>query len=97
MVVGASKPRLARLVISSQGEEDFTLGTITHKTVHYVVKVQLSGAAGVVAPIVGKQPPDSHIWVAEGEAPTFLGSSGPFYEEGPIWRVELAAPKPPSQ
>jgi hypothetical protein len=97
MVVGASKPRLATLVISPQSEENFTLGTITHKAVHYVVKVELRGAAGIVAPLVGKQPPDSHIWVTQGEAPTFLGSSGPFFEDGPIWRVELAAPKPPSQ
>src|SRR6266480_3819639 len=97
MVVGAEKPRLVKLVISPQGEETFELGTISHKAVHYVVKVEIGGAAGVVAPLVGKQPPDSHIWVAEGEAPTFLGSAGPFYEEGPVWRVELAAPKPRSR
>lgn len=96
MVAGASKPRVVKLVISPEGEEVFSLGTITHKAVHYVVKVEIGGAAGVVAPLVGKQPPDSHIWVSEGEAPTFLGSSGPFYEEGPIWRIELATPKPAS-
>ena len=96
MVVGAAKPRLVKLVISRQGEETFELGPMSHKAVHYVVKVEIGGAAGVVAPLVGKEPPDSHIWVSEGEAPTFLGLAGPFYEEGPIWRVELAAPKPRS-
>lgn len=97
LVVGGEKPRLVKLVISPQGEETFEHGTISHKAVHYVVKVKIGGAAGVVAPLVGKQPPDLHIWVADGEAPTVLGSAGPFYEEGPIWRVELAAPKPPSR
>jgi hypothetical protein len=97
MVVGSEKPRLVKLVISPQGEETLEFGTISHKAVHYVVKVEIGGAAGVVAPLVGKQPPDSHIWVAEGEAPTVLGSAAPFYEEGPIWRVELTSPKPPSR
>jgi hypothetical protein len=97
LVVGGEKPRLVKLVISPQGEETFEHGTISHKAVHYVVKVEIGGAAGVVAPLVGKQPPDSNIWVAEGEVPTILGSAGPFYEDGPIWRVELAAPKPPSR
>lgn len=96
MVVGAAKPRLVKLVISRQGEETFELGPMSHKAVHYVVRVEIGGAAGVVAPLVGKVPPDSHIWMSEGEAPTFLGLAGPFYEEGPIWRVELAAPKPRS-
>jgi hypothetical protein len=94
MVVGAEKPRVVKLVISAGGEETFSLGTISHKAMHYVVKVEIGGAAGFVAPLVGKEPPDSHIWVSEGEAPTFLGSSGPFYEGGPIWRIELATPKP---
>jgi hypothetical protein len=97
LVVGGEKPRLVKLVISPQGEETFEHGTIGHKAVHYVVKVEIGGAAGVVAPLLGKQPPDSHIWIAEGEAPTVLGSAAPFYEEGAIWRVELAAPKPPSR
>lgn len=97
MVAGASKPRLVKLIISPKGEESFALGTITHKAIHYVVKVEIGGAAGVIAPLVGKQPPDSHIWVTQGEAPTFLGSSGPLYEEGPIWRIELATPKPVSR
>ena len=95
MLVGTEKPRLVKLVISPQGEETFEFGPISRKVLHYVVKVEIGGAAGAVARLVGKQPPDSHIWVARGEAPTFLRSAGPFYEEGPIWRVELAAPTPP--
>ena len=30
---------------------------------HYVLKVEIGGLAGVVAPLVGKQPPDSHVWI----------------------------------
>lgn len=94
MVVGTEKPRLVKLVITPQGEETFEFGANSHKALHYVVKVEIGGAAGAVATLIGKQPPDSHIWVAEGEAPTFLRSAAPFYEDGPIWRVELTAPAP---
>ena len=56
------------------------------------VKVEIGGAAGVVAPLVGKQPPDTHIWILEGEMPVFLRSDGPQFEGGPIWRIELTSP-----
>jgi hypothetical protein len=48
--------------------------------------------AGVVAPLVGKQPPDNHVWILTGEAPAFLKSEAPFYPGGPSWRIELASP-----
>jgi hypothetical protein len=60
--------------------------------VHYVAKVDLGGVAGVVAPIVGKQPPDPQIWILGGEAPVVLKSETLAYMGGPIWRTELASP-----
>jgi hypothetical protein len=32
--------------------------------------------------------------VAKSEAPTFLEFEEPLYEDGPVWRIELAAPEP---
>ena len=58
----------------------------------FEIKVELGGVAGVVAPVVGKQPPDSHIWILGGEAPALLKSEAPLYAEGPLWRIELASP-----
>jgi hypothetical protein len=97
LVARGAKPKLVKLLISPEATETFSLGTISYKAVRYVVKVKIEGAAGVVAPLVGQQPPDFHIWVTEGEAPTFLGSEGPFFKDGPIWRIELATPKPAKQ
>ena len=59
---------------------------------HYVLKVEIGGVAGVLAPIVGKQPPDSHVWIASGEVPVFVRGEQPFYAGGPVWRIELASP-----
>ena len=58
----------------------------------YLVKVKIGGIAGLLAPLLGKQPADMQIWVLGGEAPAFVKFEGPLYNGGPIWRVELAAP-----
>jgi hypothetical protein len=93
MIVFAPKPRLVKLAISPQEEDAFTVGgTAGHKATHFLVKLELGGVAGVVAPVIGKQPPDTGVWILEGEAPAFLKSEGPQFPDGPIWRIELASP-----
>ncbi|MGC1374430.1 MAG: hypothetical protein WA824_20000 [Candidatus Sulfotelmatobacter sp.] len=92
MVVAAPKPRLVKLVVSAEGTEPFSLGGFSREARHYVAKIDLGGVAGVVAPMVGKQPPDSQIWILGGEAPVFLKSETLSYVGGPIWLTELASP-----
>jgi hypothetical protein len=92
MVAAAPKPRLVKLLISPEGEESFSAGGSARKATRYVVKVDIGGVAGVVAPIVGKQPQDTHVWILGGDAPSFVKSEGPLYPGGPIWRIELASP-----
>jgi hypothetical protein len=96
MLVATPKPRIVKLEITPNDDKDaFTFGSATHEATHYVIKVDLGGVAGVVAPIVGKQPPDDHVWILGGEAPAFVKSEMQSYEGGPMWRVELAAPEWP--
>lgn len=92
MIVTTPKPRLVKIDISPDGQESFYVGETSHKATKYVAKIKIGGVAGVVAPLVGKQPPDTHIWVLQGEAPTFLKSEGILFEGGPVWRLELVSP-----
>jgi hypothetical protein len=92
MVVAAPKPRLVKIVVNAQGTDPFSLGGFSREAKHYVAKVDLGGVAGVVAPMVGKQPPDSQIWILGGEAPVFLRCEVLSYVGGPMWRMELASP-----
>jgi hypothetical protein len=92
MVAAAPKPRLVKLLISPEGEDSFSAGGLARKATRYVAKVDIGGVAGVVAPLVGKQPPDTHVWILGGDAPSFVKSEGPLYASGPIWRIELASP-----
>src|SRR5215472_5947036 len=89
MVAAMPKPRLVKLDITSQGEDSFFVGPSSRKAVHYVVRVQIGGVAGLVAPLLGKQPPDIHVWILGGTAPQFVKFEGPLYLGGPIWRIEL--------
>jgi len=92
MIVSTPKPRLVKLVVTPQGEEPFLIGGSRRKATHYVGKLEIGGLAGVVAPLVGKNPPDTHVWILGGEAPAFLKFAGPLYSGGPVWRIELSSP-----
>src|SRR5438477_6303687 len=92
MVAAMPKPRLVKLVIVPQGEEPLSHGTIKHKAMHYVVKVEIGGVTGLLASLARKKPPDTHVWVLGGDTPSFVKMEGPLYSDGPIWRIELAAP-----
>jgi hypothetical protein len=69
----------------------YSIAGMSGKATQYIIKIDIGGVTGVAAKVVGKQPPPVHIWVTANE-PTFLRSDGPLYEDGPIWRIEIASP-----
>jgi hypothetical protein len=91
-VATTPKPRVVQLVIRPQGEETFFTAGAPHKAMHYDVKVEIGGIAGVVAPIVGKKPEDIHAWIVRGQAPAFVKMEGQLYVGGPIWTIEPTSP-----
>lgn len=93
MVAVSTKPRFVELQFTPALEKTIHEGPLTYKVQHYVVHIKVPGAAGVVAPLLGKTPPDLHLWVLKGEAPTFIEFEGPLSEDAPVWRIELAAPE----
>jgi hypothetical protein len=97
MVSGSDSPRLVKLHLIPEGEEPFLIGTTQRKATHFAIKVEITGVAGVVAPLVGKKPPEMQAWILEGEAPAFLKMEGPLFDDGPLWRVERTAPVGPEK
>ena len=95
MIAASPKPRLVRIAISPAGETGFMVGASRRQSAHFVVHIELGGVAGVIAPLVGKQPPDTHVWVVGGDAPGFIGAEGPLAMGAPPWRLELASPAAP--
>jgi hypothetical protein len=97
MVVATPKPLLIKLQIHAEGEDSFTAGSGKHKATRYNVHVDIGGVKGVVANLIGKQPPDTRLWILQGDCPTFVSAEGPTFEDGPIWRTELVSPAFPNR
>jgi hypothetical protein len=92
LIAAAPKPRLVKLAIAAAGLERFSIGGSPRQATHYIVKVEIGGIAGLLAPLLGLQPPDSHVWILGGEVPAFVRAEQPLYVGGPVWKIELASP-----
>ena len=86
------KPRLVKLSIVPQGQETFLIAGAASKAVRFSIKAELGGITGAIAQLLGKQPADTNVWVASGEAPTFVKMEGPLYLGGPVWTIQLTSP-----
>ena len=96
-LINGDKPRIIHFAVTPHEEDPFTIaGTPRHAT-HFVIKIELGGIEGVVAPIVGKKPEDVHIWIAEDGAPAFVREQGQMFEGGPVWRMHQTSPAFPTR
>ena len=91
-VAPGKKPRLIHISIKPTGSLPFRVGGLRRSATDFTLHVELGGVSGVVAPIIGKEPSDYHIWLQSGTPPAFIREQGPLYEGGPIWRIEQIAP-----
>ncbi len=94
-VAPGDKPRLIHITVKAAGEVPFTIGATKRKAIDYVLHVELGGIAGAIAPIIGKQPSDIHIWILSGAPPAFIREEGQLYQGGPVWRIEQISPSFP--
>ena len=95
LIAATPKPRMITLVVTPGARERFSIGGSGRQATQHVLKVELGGVAGVLAPLFGMQPPDSHVWIAGGDVPAFVRAEQPLYAGGPVWRIELASPSWP--
>ena len=91
MVTTTLKPRVVKLKIRADGKQAFSAGGQRLEAIHYVIHIDIGGVAGVIAPVIGKQPSDLHFWITDQKAPTFIKFTGQLYAGGPIWNIELAS------
>lgn len=95
-VLPTSKPRLATLAISRAGEGPYTVGGERQTAKKLEVKIELGGVAGIIAPVIGKEPKLTTAWMSSGRVPMFLRIRTQFYEDGPLWTIQQTAPAWPS-
>jgi hypothetical protein len=89
MAAFTPKPRLLRMRLLQEGEDRASLGGHPRKVIRYLVKLDVRGLSGLIAPLLGKDPPDLRYWLAAGDVPAFVRFEGAMYLNGPVWRLEL--------
>lgn len=98
-VASSGKGRLINLSVDIVGQQPFSpiLGVHRRATV-FRLHPELGGIAGVVAPVIGKQPKDIYVWILEGEVPGLVREIGPLEQDGPVVSIEPAgASYPPAE
>jgi hypothetical protein len=90
VVPSGGKGRLIHLDITPGAQASFSIAGTPRKATVYRLKLDLGGVVGVIAPIVGKQPPDVVVWVLGGDPPLFVREIGQLSEDGPIVSIEFA-------
>jgi len=73
-------------------EREATLGAGTLPVAHYVLTPRLGAFKRAIAKLLGKLPPDTHVWLTRDEAPAFLRFEGSLAIGLPAWRIESALP-----
>jgi hypothetical protein len=95
-VAATPKPRLVKLSIIPHGEDKFGVVGAPYKATVFVLKVELGGLTGVIASLIGKQPPDTRVWVVASGTPAFVKAEQSLYPGGPVWRIEMTSPAWPN-
>jgi hypothetical protein len=84
------KPRLIKMELGPEGEDRVLVGGEARKVTRYLVKLEVGGLTGLLASLVGKDPPDLRYWLVDGPVPAFARFQGAMYLNGPVWRLEFA-------
>jgi hypothetical protein len=89
-LVPTQKPRLVHFAVAPEGRGTFRVSGSRQTASIFRIKTELGGIAGVVAPIIDKQPDDTLVWVLEGDAPLTIRAIGQLSEGGPVMDIQMA-------
>ena len=86
------KPMLVKVRFTNAGLEPFSFAGTRRQATHFVLHVDIGGLKGLAAKLFGRQPPDSHIWIADGDAPAFVRAATPIAAGDRLSVLELSGP-----
>jgi hypothetical protein len=92
MVVFTPAPKLIKLELVPTGENKMLVGGSEKSAAHYVLKPILGIWLKFFASLLGRMPPENHVWITTADVPAFVKFEGPLYMNGPSWRIELTSP-----
>src|SRR5215467_4980569 len=86
------KPMLVKVRFTNAGFEPFSYAGMRRQATHFILHVDIGGLKGLAAKLFGRQPPDSHIWIADGDAPAFVRAATPIATGDRLSVIELNGP-----
>ena len=89
-LAASAKPRMVKLAIAMEKQGQFTVAAPPHQSCGVVRQGRVGRSHRIVAPMIGKQPPDTHVWIAEDGVPTIVRVDTALYVGGPVWSIQLA-------
>jgi hypothetical protein len=95
MLAFTPKPRFVKMTMRRVAEDPIIIGESRRTATRYLVDLEVGGIAGIFAAVAGKEPPDLRYWILGGDVPAFVKFEGALFLNGPVWRIELAAPSWP--
>jgi len=89
------EPKIIQLAIAPEGRQTLKVGEGDRTAAHYVVRPVLGAWRRLFATVLGRVPHDGHVWILDGEVPSFVGFEGQLCNLGPAWRIDLVSPVRP--
>jgi len=89
LVAFLPEPRLIKMEIAPEGEDHAQVAGVRRAVIRYRVKFDIGGLTGIVASLIGKDPPELRYWIVPGDVPAFARFEGAMYINGPVWRLEM--------
>ncbi|HSP99498.1 MAG TPA: hypothetical protein VL049_19930, partial [Candidatus Dormibacteraeota bacterium] len=86
------EPQILELHLSPEGSDHFVVGSTVERTTRFLIQPTVPGIKGVVATVIGKQPPSFRMWLTPQPAPALWKFEGPLYADGPTWRITPGSP-----
>ena len=93
MVAFTPAPKLIQLELVPAGDHKILVGGSEKSATHYVLKPILGIWMKLFASVLGRMPPDNHLWIITADVPAFVKFEGPLYMNGPAWRIEQTSPR----
>lgn len=95
MVAFTPEPVLVELELALAADHEVLVGQLAKTATHYVLKPHPGAWLGFFAKLLGRMPPDYHVWILDDDVPAFVRFEGALNPAGPVWRIELTSPRWP--
>lgn len=93
MVTFRPEPLVLDVALTAEGKDAYWVGDVSTDATRWLVKPTVPGVKGLLASVTGQQPPEIRIWIAPEPSPVLVRFEGALFVDGPVWRIELAAPR----